>query len=86
MKSHIFIHFSLKMIERGDYGVRDCYIWILRGAKHIVRQKNNQNWPKGCIFMIEMQIRAAILKNSEKMAAILEFRVARVLFVIVGSK
>ena len=36
--------------------------------------------------MREILILAAILNNCEKMAAILEFRVARVLFVIVGPK
>ena len=80
------MHFFFKMIEEGNYGIQDYSIWILRDAEHIVWQKNHQNWPRECIFMMKILIQAAILKKGQKMAAILKFRVARVLFVIFSPK
>ena len=84
-RSH-FHAFFFKMIEEGNYGIQDYSIWILRDAEHIVWQKSHQIWPRECIFMMKILIQAAILKKGQKMAAILKFRVARVLFVIFSPK
>ena len=47
------MHFFLKMIEEGNYGIQDYSIWILRDAEHIVWQKKSSKLAKGVHFYDE---------------------------------